>query len=237
MDICPEYQSTIFVTQPPDAGWPERFFIITACNPRSSGDRVSDDKAHVNLRKVLSRLGCWKHPVDGVSPDWKHREKGFAVGGINVERACDLGRQFEQIAIFAIEDEVVWIVSCSDGSRQKMGSWSKRLYAPSDQPGYRIYVVRLDDAVLNVKRFREANPNHKPGKACYYVGMTGLSPEERFDNHKNGHKDCALVRDYGLHLARRKFATIPLLSRSDAQFMEAKHANHLRSQGYAVWQA
>jgi hypothetical protein len=236
MELRPEYLNTLFVAKPPDAGWPEQFFIITACNPRSSEDRNSDNEAHVNLRKSLSRMRCWKHPVAGVSPDWKHREKGFAVAGLDLESARELGRQFEQNAVFAIENGVVWVVSCFNNSRCEMRQWSKRLYAPSDQPGYRIYVIRLDDAVLHVKRFREANPNHKRDKPCYYVGMTSVSPEERFAKHKAGHKDCSLVRDYGLHLARKKFSALPLLSRSDAQAMEAKHANYLRSQGYAVWQ-
>lgn len=97
-------------------------------------------------------------------------------------------------------------------------------------------MIRLNDAVLNVQRFREANPSHKPGKPCYYVGMTGLSPEERFANHKTGHKDCPLVRDYGLHLARKKFKAIPILSHADALRKEVEYANLLRSQGYAVWQ-
>ena len=29
------------------------------------------------------------------------------------------------------------------------------------------------------------------GKAGYYVGMTGLTPEERFQNHLNGHQGRA----------------------------------------------
>ena len=114
--------------------------------------------------------------------------------------------------------------------------FSKRLYQPADEPLYRIYVIRLDDAVLNVKRFREANPNHKLGKPCFYVGMTNKTPEERFDEHKAGYRDCTLVRDYGLHLARRKFEAIPRLSQADARRKEVEHAEYLRSQGYAVWQ-
>jgi hypothetical protein len=30
MDICPDYLNTIFVTKPPEEGWPKRFFVITA---------------------------------------------------------------------------------------------------------------------------------------------------------------------------------------------------------------
>lgn len=83
-------------------------------------------------------------------------------------------------------------------------------------------MVRLNDSVLKVKPL-EANPNHKPGKPCYYVGMTSLSPEER-------------VKYYGLHLARKKFESIPPLSLSDAIAMEVEYADYLRSRGYAVWQ-
>jgi hypothetical protein len=88
----------------------------------------------VSLRKALSRLGCWKHRVSGASPDWKHREKGFAVGGLDLEKAIELGREFEQNAIFAIESDVVWVVGCFDGSRQEVGRFSERLYEPADRP-------------------------------------------------------------------------------------------------------
>jgi hypothetical protein len=236
MDICPEYLNTIFISTPPKDGWPKRFFIITACNPRSSVDQGSDDKAHVNLRKTLSRFGYWKHTVTGASPDWKHREKGFAVSGLDLEKAIELGKQFEQNAIFAIEDDLVAVIGCFDQLREEMGKFSKRLYQLADEPLYRIYVIRLDNAVLNVKWFREANPNHKPGKPCYYVGMTTLTPEERFSQHKAGYKDCILVRDHGLHLARKKFESIPRLSQANAKLKEVEYAEYLRSKGYAVWQ-
>ena len=35
------------------------------------------------------------------------------------------------------------------------------------------------------------------GKAGYYVGMTGLSPEERFENHKRGYKSASVVTRCG----------------------------------------
>jgi len=66
--------------------------------------------------------------------------------------------------------------------------------------------------------------------------MTGLTPDERFANHKSGYKCCSLVRDHGLHLARKKFASIPLLSRADAELKEREYAEELRLAGYGVWQ-
>ena len=35
------------------------------------------------------------------------------------------------------------------------------------------------------------------GKAGYYVGMTGLSPEQRFENHKKGIKSARIVSRCG----------------------------------------
>jgi hypothetical protein len=50
-----------------------------------------------------------------------------------------------------------------------------------------VYVVLLACDVLREPRFRRANPDYRPGKPCVYVGMTGLTPDERFDKHKAGH--------------------------------------------------
>ena len=45
------------------------------------------------------------------------------------------------------------------------------------------------------------------GKAGYYVGMTGLAPEERFANHKAGIKSASIVRKYGVRLVPTLYAT------------------------------
>ena len=45
---------------------------------------------------------------------------------------------------------------------------------------------------------RLINPERDPKKLCVYVGMTGLTPEERFTNHKAGVKCSTFVRRYGL---------------------------------------
>jgi hypothetical protein len=49
-------------------------------------------------------------------------------------------------------------------------------------------VVLLDPAVGRIRRIRRENPNREVRKPCVYVGMTGLTPEERFANHKQGIK-------------------------------------------------
>src|SRR5438874_4535128 len=133
MELLLQYLDTIFIAKPPEAGWPPQFFIITACNPRSCGDRSSDDEAR-RLRRTLSRSGYLKHKVTGASPDWKHREKGFAVSGLDLQKAIELGREFQQNAIFAIENDVAWLVPCFDGSKQTVGQFSVRLYELVDEP-------------------------------------------------------------------------------------------------------
>ena len=64
------------------------------------------------------------------------------------------------------------------------------------QPEYHhnVYVVLLDPATARLRTVRAANPGRNPGKPCVYVGMTGLTPEERFANHKAGIKDAPLVK-------------------------------------------
>ena len=46
-----------------------------------------------------------------------------------------------------------------------------------DASVWTVYVIELDPAVLEEKRFRERNPQHRPGVPCVYVGMTGLTVE------------------------------------------------------------
>lgn len=53
---------------------------------------------------------------------------------------------------------------------------------------FNVYVVRPDPEVLEHKRFRRANPDYLDGKPCVYVGMSALSPDERFENHLRGYK-------------------------------------------------
>jgi hypothetical protein len=236
MSIRPEYLETIFIAKPPKDGWPRRFFVITPCNPLGCGEREGDGSSVRNLRRELSRRGCWRHRVTGASSDWKHREAGFAVGDLSLKDAVRLGRDYEQNAIFAVRDDRLRVVSCRGRSREELGSFSERLFSWLDEPKFRIYVVRLKVEVLGVKRFLKANPGYKDGKPCYYVGMTGLTAEERYKNHKAGYKCCSLVRDYGARLERKRFKSIPLLSLADARSREVSHAELLRSKGYGVWQ-
>jgi hypothetical protein len=97
-------------------------------------------------------------------------------------------------------------------------------------------VVRLHPDVLKSKKFRDANPYYDQGKPCFYVGITGLSPDERFDNHKAGYKACKYVKKYGLSLVPDIYEKFNPMSYERACEMEKKLAVNLRNKGYAVWQ-
>jgi len=68
------------------------------------------------------------------------------------------------------------------------------------KPHYCVYVVELAPQVLKHARLRRANPGYDALKPCVYVGMTGLSPDVRFDKHKAGLQANRYVQRYGLRL-------------------------------------
>ena len=101
---------------------------------------------------------------------------------------------------------------------------------------YHLYAVRLDDAVLQRRPFRERNPGHVPGKPCYYVGSSIYPPEVRFAKHKAGVKASRWVRDHGLHVAARKCREVQLTGPDQPARAEREYADRLRAKGYGIWQ-
>ena len=99
-----------------------------------------------------------------------------------------------------------------------------------------VYVVELDKEVLKSPKFVKANPDHDPDKACFYVGMTGLTPEERFKNHKADHWANSYVRDHGLYLRKKMFQKFNPMTREEAVKKEKELAEDLRAKGHAVHQ-
>lgn len=105
-----------------------------------------------------------------------------------------------------------------------------------DPKRHNVYVVELDKAVLNERKFVKENPDHDPAKACLYVGMTVLSPDKRFENHKKGYKHNEYVRKYGRWLRRRMYEKYKPMTYEEAGQMERELAMKLRAKGHAVWQ-
>jgi len=87
---------------------------------------------------------------------------------------------------------------------------------------HHVYVVFL----------RNPSGDGKPG---YYVGMTGLTPEQRFENHRNGVKAARVVRKFGERLVPKLYAHLNPMPYAEAKAMEVFLADSLRKRCYRVW--
>ena len=99
-----------------------------------------------------------------------------------------------------------------------------------------VYVIELARTVTLEPRFRSANPGYVESKPCVYVGMTGLSPDVRFDKHKAGIQSNRFARDYGLRLLPELYECYNPMPYRAAAEMEVELGIGLREKGYGVWQ-
>jgi hypothetical protein len=65
--------------------------------------------------------------------------------------------------------------------------------------------------------------------------MTGLTPEERFQNHKNGVKSARVVHRCGERLVPKLYAHLNPMSYKEAVAMEIRLAEELRARGFQVF--
>ena len=100
---------------------------------------------------------------------------------------------------------------------------------------YSVYVIEMSD---------ERGPRINPKYANVYVGQTALSPEDRFEQHRVGHKASRHLwkggkrvgKFLGLWLKRRLYEKYnPIATREEAKRMEEWLAEHLRRRGYTVF--
>jgi hypothetical protein len=97
-----------------------------------------------------------------------------------------------------------------------------------------VYVILLDPAVLKLRKIRSTNPARQKDKPCLYVGMTGLTPPQRFANHKAGIKAARIVQRYGVRLLPELYEVFNPMPFDAAAQMEKELAEDLRAQGYTV---
>jgi len=99
---------------------------------------------------------------------------------------------------------------------------------------HHVYVVLLDPKAGREREARTLNPHRDPSKPCVYVGMTGLLPEERFQNHKAGIKAAKVVQRYGIRLLPELYECFNPMPFEAAAQMEQDLADDLRRQGFTV---
>ncbi len=97
-----------------------------------------------------------------------------------------------------------------------------------------VYVVLLVPAAARLAAVRAANPTRRRGKPCVDVGMSGLTPEERFANHKQGIKAAAVVQHFGIRLLPELYAHLNPMPYEAAAQMEKDLAEDLRREGSTV---
>ena len=99
---------------------------------------------------------------------------------------------------------------------------------------HHVYVVLLDAKAAKNRKILHANPKRDKTKPCVYVGMTGLTPEERFQNHKNGIKAARIVQKFGVRLLPEIYECFNPMPFDAAAKMESELAEELREAGYTV---
>lgn len=99
---------------------------------------------------------------------------------------------------------------------------------------HNVYVILLDAKVARHPTILRINPKRNPTKPCVYVGMSGLPPEHRFENHKHGYKAAWVVEKYGVRLLPELYAHLNPMPYEAALQMELELAEDLRDQGYTV---
>ena len=99
---------------------------------------------------------------------------------------------------------------------------------------YHVYVVLLATGATKLRNISASNPTRDPAKPCVYVGMSGLTPDERFSNHKHGIKAARIVKRYGIRLLPELYAHLNPMPFEAAARMEVDLAEDLRREGYTV---
>jgi len=103
-----------------------------------------------------------------------------------------------------------------------------------DQFHHHVYVILLDPQVAKHPTILRMNPKRDPAKQCVYVGMSGLPPEHRFENHKHGYKAAWVVEKYGVRLLPELYEHLNPMPYDAALQMELELAEELRNEGYTV---
>jgi ribosome-binding factor A len=110
----------------------------------------------------------------------------------------------------------------------------REVASAGSQHHHNVYVVLLDPAAGKMRSVRAVNPRADVAKACVYVGMTGLTPEERFANHKQGIKSASVVKRHGIRLLPELYAHLNPMPFDAAVRMEQDLAQDLRQAGFTV---
>ena len=121
----PEYSKTIFLISKEPESWPDEFAIITAHNPMDL--KLSDYENSLRNEKLLKSIDSNVFlELSGSSPDHSHQEASFAFFS-KIQEAVDIGKEFQQKAIYYVKDGNLKLVECCTGKIEELGNFNDRL--------------------------------------------------------------------------------------------------------------
>lgn len=93
-------------------------FVLTAHNPASKvRPDAENEQQNAALKADLVALGIESYDAIGRSPDGSWFEPGFALVGVDVATANDLGKKYGQYAIFEVRPDRVIVHACDESYR------------------------------------------------------------------------------------------------------------------------
>ena len=129
-DGRPAFLQAVFHGVKPIAGWPEEFVIVTACNPRGEiVDAERNESLDHELSAFLEVKGLVHCRMTGGAPDGSHREPGYLVK-CDGEVGLELGRRFEQVGIYQVLANELYLIDCKDEKETLVAKWASRYKGP-----------------------------------------------------------------------------------------------------------
>ena len=95
-------------------GLDQQFAVLTAFNPR--GVDISEEENQQRMAQLeaeLASVGESFVQIDACSPDKSHCECSFAIN-VSRERAIDIAKRYEQVAIFWFDGSSFWLYGAID---------------------------------------------------------------------------------------------------------------------------
>jgi hypothetical protein len=90
-------------------------FVLTAYNPNGiAREHALNEAAQEDLEADVRRRGALGWPATGRSRDASWSEPGVAVSGFDRAAACELGRRYDQLAVFELAPDELHVVRCAD---------------------------------------------------------------------------------------------------------------------------
>jgi len=125
----PAYLATVFLADRPPGGWPERFAVITACNPVGNRQASPEENQRANARLLgaLRAAGHAPFAVTGASPDLAHQEPGWGFACETPDLPARVAADFDQDAFFWIEHGRIFLACDASGHGWPVADWAERL--------------------------------------------------------------------------------------------------------------